>query len=686
MRQNGNTLGREILCRARAGCFARKEYEKAADYALLIDDAAFIHDCVSAALGRPFGGGRYGSLKRYFDCMEAQQIELSPRVLLARGMYLSSRGRFYEADMCLSAAMPGLSSEDQPVWLHAMAHKARILRNRVSFEESSRCINSLLPLPEDAPMEDWYLVMIEKIHNLTLSTRLSEALELTMSMADKCAQRGNQRVKAWFDRYLTAVYFFMGDYRNSLKAYEQSLFLPPEEQDWLMRHCVGAYAAKAYQAAGREEKVIPLMESELAKLRHLGLHEELCANYLIYAEILHSMELRNYYQCRPTDFSAFNRYIGMAEEFAAVNRNARDHIVFTKVLRMSAGLLSAPDQTVRRLEEIIPLVEQTTPYFQSLAFLSIANALNRLGQEEKAKQYYNKCIEIGLKSGCFLCPILAFGEMAALCLREGNRDEACEYAREFMELSLKYGHRFYFQIKALFESVLKLAVDQGITPEFIREMLSYGGYTTQRVYINTLGGFYIAPSHDRNSPVKIRTQKSRELLAYLLEHREGVTRERIYADLWGDSEANVTSLFHTRRGEIRRAFESLGAKNPILREKGVYRLNMEEITCDHDAFRQAAEEFRQRPTPENARKVVDHYTGRYLDDLEALWAESARLSCEDTFLAAAETLLESYRESGQRAKTMELLRRCTGLSYQEHRHDTAKERKKKPQINTDYTD
>ncbi|MEW6276052.1 MAG: hypothetical protein AB1556_13215 [Bacillota bacterium] len=429
------------------------------------------------------------------------------------------------------------------------------------------------------------------------------------------------------------------------------------------------------------------MESELAKLRHLGLHEELCANYLIYAEILHSIELRNYYQCRPTDFSAFNRYIRMAEEYAAVNRNARDHLVFTKVLRMSAGLLSAPEQTVRRLEEVIPLVEQTTPYFQSLACLSIANALNHTGQEpEKAKQYYNKCIEIGLKSNSFLCPILAFGEMAAICLREGDLDKACEYARKFMELSQEYGHRFYFQLRPLFESVLELAAEQGITPEFTREMLSYGGYTAQRVYINTLGSFYIAPAHDRRSPVKIRTQKARELLAYLLEHREGVARDRIYADLWEDSEADVTSLFHTRRGEIRRAFESLGAKNPIVREKGVYRLNMEEIICDHDAFRQAADQFRRQPTPENAQKVVDHYTGRYLDDLEALWAESARLSCEDTFLAAAETLLESYRESGERAKTMELLRRCTGLSYHGHRHDTAKEGKKKPQINTDCTD
>jgi len=41
--------------------------------------------------------------------------------------------------------------------------------------------------------------------------------------------------------------------------------------------------------------------------------------------------------------------------------------------------------------------------------------------------------------------------------------------------------------------------------------------------------------------------------------------------------------------------------------------------------------------------------------MEALWAESTRLSCEDIFLQAAETLLESYRESGERTKIMELL-------------------------------
>ncbi len=125
-------------------CYEKGDYEQAADYALLIEDAGFIHECISAALGRPFAGGKYRNLKRYFDCLESLR-ELSPRVLPAKGMYLSSRGDFYEADRCLAAAMPQLDSKDKIIYLYAMVHKARVLRNRVSFQESDCCLDALLP-------------------------------------------------------------------------------------------------------------------------------------------------------------------------------------------------------------------------------------------------------------------------------------------------------------------------------------------------------------------------------------------------------------------------------------------------------------------------------------------------------------------------------------------------------------
>lgn len=304
LRQSENALGREVLRKAMLDCFAKKEYEKAADYALLLKDGAFIHECINAGLGRPFGRGRYRNIKGYFDCMVKQKVELSPRVLLARGLYLSSQGRFYEADQCLRKALPKLGM-DRKVLLQVMTHKARILRNKVSVEESSRVLDSLLPLPEDVPMEDRYLVVIEKIHNLTLSTRLSEALKLTLAMAEQSGACGDAKVKAWFERYLTAIYFYRGDYLKCIHYYEKSLSLSEEEQDWLARHSVGAYAAKAYQVTCQVEKAVSLMEAVLFRLRRLGFHEELSLNYLMYAEILLTEEIRKFSRGDFVELSSF---------------------------------------------------------------------------------------------------------------------------------------------------------------------------------------------------------------------------------------------------------------------------------------------------------------------------------------------------------------------------------------------
>ncbi|WP_236860064.1 hypothetical protein [Candidatus Formimonas warabiya] len=671
LQQNDDGLGRETLSKAMAFCYDGKDYEQAADYALLLENGNVIQDCIGAILDKPFDWGRTWSLRKYFDFLEEQSADLSPRVMLAKGMFLSDQGDFYQAEKYLRTAIPQLSNDDKDLYVHAMTHMARVLRNRVSFDESTRCIDALLPLLQDAPMQNWYGVMIEKIHNLTLTSRLSDALELTMAMMEQCLTSGAAGVKAWFERYLTVIYFYTGDYKSCLKVYEKSLSIPREEQDWLMRHSIGAYAAKAYQVTGQEEKVLPLLEAELARLKQLGLYEEYSVNYLLHAEILHSVELLKRYLGMTFEYSAVDRYLSMAEEYALLNRSTRDHFLFVKIWRLCTRLLEQPEKAGQSIGETLALLKSTTPFFQSLAYGRIANALDTLGRDpEQCKGFYKQCIQIGEEVGSYAYATIAYGRLAAIYLREGDRDAAREYTRRFLELSRQYNHLYYIRFKPLFTSVLKLAVESGITPEFTREMLSYGGYTAERVYIHTLGNFYIAPAYDRGSPVKIRTQKARELLAYLLAHPQGVTREQIYADLWEDSEANVTNLFHTRRGEIRRAFESLGADNPILYEKGVYHLNREEIICDYDLLRQAADEFRRQPGPENAQRVVDCYTGRYLDDLEALWAESARLQCEDGFLEAADALLENYRNSGERAKAMDLLRRCTGLSYHGHRYDT----------------
>ncbi|SET34793.1 ATP-, maltotriose-and DNA-dependent transcriptional regulator MalT [Natronincola peptidivorans] len=673
-----DSLGRITLGKAMTLSYEGGDFQEAADYALLLGDEGMIKDCISGLLDKPFEGGRLRSFKKYFDFLQPISVGLPPRVLLARGMYLSEQGEFSEAEKFLRGAIPHLDSEDKHLYLHAMVHQARVLRNRVSFQESTNCIDNLLPLSEDTPMQLQYMVMIEKIHNLTLTSQLSAALDLTLNMMEKSLVAGNAGVKLWLERYLTAIYFYMGDYKNCLKVYEKTLTISKEEQDWLMRHSVGAYAAKAYQVSGQEEKVQPLLQEELARMHQLGLYEELSLIYIIHSDILHAEELLKLYLGKRADFSEANRYLAMAEEYAVLNRSTRDHALLAKIWKLCAGLLQQPDKARENIEKSLALVEDTTPFTQSLTYGRIANALDTLGQSpQECREYFKRSIKIGEDIGSYTYATPSYGRLAAIYLKEGDKEKAVEYTHSFLKLSRQYDYRYYLRFKPLFEPVLKLAAEEGITPEFTREILVYGGYTAKRVYINTFGRFYISSPHERENAVKIRTKKSRELLAYLLEHREGVTKEQICADLWRDSEANVTSLFHTRRGEIRRAFESLGAGNPILYEKGLYRLNMEEIIWDYDVFQQATDEFKKQPTLEKAQAVVDGYTGRYLDDMEALWSESTRLRCEDNFLEAAEIFLENYRALGQREKTMELLRRCKSLSYHSHSYPMAKERQDK---------
>lgn len=664
LQQNDDGLGRETLRRAMMLKFKNNEYEPAADYAMLLQDSSIVSDCIERILCKPFSWVQNRNLQKYFDFLELQSAPLPPRVMLAKGMLLSDQGDFYQAEKYLSAAIPHLGEDEKNLYLYSMTHMARVLRNKVSFEESNRCLNTLLPLLQDAPMQDWYSVMIEKIHLLTLTSHFYEALELTERMMTRCLSTGAIDIKAWFERYLTAIYFYMGDYESCVKAYEKSLLISDEQQDYLMRHSISAYAAKAYQITGREEKTLPLLSAELNRLKHLGLYEEYSINYLIHAEVLHSMELLKCYQGQPYDFAVVDFYLEMAEKYAVLNRSTRDHYLFVKIWKLCSLLIEQPDKAADSIQETLSLLESTTPFFQSLAYGRMANALDTLKMKpEQCKYFFHESIRIGELNRCYAYATIAYGRLAAIYLREGNLDKAAENTRRFLMLSEKFNHRYYIRFRPLFDSVLKLAKELGIAPDFTRDMMSYGGYTSERVYIHTLGAFYIAPVHDRKKPVKIRTQKARELLAYLLEHRNGVSREQIYADLWEDSDADVTRLFHTRRGEIRRAFESLGAENPIFHVEGLYRLNMAEILCDYDMFQKVSAEFQQQSASESAKKLVDCYTGRYLDDLEALWAESTRLSLEDNFLEAAETLITYYRNQGERGKSIELLRRCTGSSY-----------------------
>jgi|BioPla2DNA2_1021312.scaffolds.fasta_scaffold42880_1 hypothetical protein len=66
--------------------------------------------------------------------------------------------------------------------------------------------------------------------------------KFTILMIETCARAGNLEVKAWFERYLTAVHFFAGRMKDTVYYYEKSLELPEQERRYLDMHSTGIYA------------------------------------------------------------------------------------------------------------------------------------------------------------------------------------------------------------------------------------------------------------------------------------------------------------------------------------------------------------------------------------------------------------------------------------------------------------
>lgn len=83
-------------------------------------------------------------------------------------------------------------------------------------------------------------------------------------------------------------------------------------------------------------------------------------------------------------------------------------------------------------------------------------------------------------------------------------------------------------MRKAYDPILEFAFDNGIEPDITKQMMEFAGYIPKRIYVQTLGGFSVFLYRDRQQPLKMRTKKERELLAFLLDAgSKGVTKEQI---------------------------------------------------------------------------------------------------------------------------------------------------------------
>lgn len=625
-----------LLNKAAVFYYDKKQYSKAAEYAIISENAEMLQQIILTSYKNYIKQGYFGELRLWFQALSDANDLLSREVLVAKGAFLSSIGNFSDANTCLDTVIPLLSEDDKELYIEAMIHKARVLRNFVSFEESNKLLDELLSSIDNLAPDILYTVAIEKIYNLCWSSQVREAYATSSRMIVTCAKAGDVKVKAWFERYLTSIHFFAGRMKEAVYCYEKSLELPENDRKYLDMHNVGIYAAKAYQMLGDQSKAVSIISTELQKLRSTGRYEEMWAAYLLSAEIHYHITYIDRMNGGSQTYETTIKYFTLADEYAPLYRTTEFQMLWAKIQRLISSLMFLSDAKEPVINEILANFDKINDYLKTIVLGRLFSYYAAVSDFPSAVKYAKLSIEIGEGANIMLIPTIAYGVLARAFITMQDHDQAVWLTQRYLQLCSENGIYDFFRMREAYTPILEFALDNGIEPDFTKQMMALAGYKTKKVYIKTLGGFSILPHKNRQEPLKMRTKKERELLAFLIDAgNEGVTKEQIYNSIWSESDSkDVKKLIGVNLAQIKKDLASLGIENPIINYEKHYSICMDEIQCDIELFESAVEEYKLQNSNEAAQKILSLYKGEYLSDFEALWSISKRIRYRDAYESA----------------------------------------------------
>lgn len=164
------------------------------------------------------------------------------------------------------------------------------------------------------------------------------------------------------------------------------------------------------------------------------------------------------------------------------------------------------------------------------------------------------------------------------------------------------------------------------------------------LHIKCFGKFGVVAGEEE---VKFRTEKARELLAFLIDNKgSDVSRSKIIDSLWEDFEGDraVTHL-NTTLYYVKKALLPYGIQINIMYDAGNYRVAVEKISCDYLQF----SEFILTAGAISSYNIFDYekavelYSGEYLAGWDFEWAAGKRLQLEEDYIRLLLAISNYYR-------------------------------------------
>ena len=167
--------------------------------------------------------------------------------------------------------------------------------------------------------------------------------------------------------------------------------------------------------------------------------------------------------------------------------------------------------------------------------------------------------------------------------------------------------------------------------------------TERKFSIKTLGRFQA--EWEGQEPIKWRSEKTRELFAFLL-HNAGreVSREEILDTVWRDIdlEKAVHQLYNGIY-YIRKNLQQYGVNRNLITIEGNYQLKLGIVEVDSLRFQQHIQAYSQNKHNWTAlESAEDLYTASYLEGTDWIWVEPEREKLDQQYLEVLVHLAEAY--------------------------------------------
>lgn len=597
--------------------------------------------------------GRVAALEQLLAQFPADVVSASPRLSLYQGEVCRALGRFDEALRAYEAA-ERLAHEQQDASSegHALAFQAAIWGSRGDSRLRTLAQKALELLPES---------------DLAGRAFAENALGLSYQMANDM-----QRARSHFER-AREIYLALGDAAGLSKALHNVALATFRQGDIDRARATYKEAIRQAERAGR--RGYPATYSNLA-IVHLALGEfdearAIADEGLMLAQTLGARRDEGW------------TLLTLGEVASAQGQPLRAIAYFnrTREVAVSLGDRVLEAQALSGEAEVARLQGQRDRAWE---LMQLAISLRGVPVEEPAMVDFQ--IPLGV-----------------LCMERGEHARAEELLRLARETLASQGYRYRLAQLKFYEARLALAMGKTREAQAIADeaealceanayhylIVTQGGWEGSAaeaspalvsvvaqapdLQIRALGDLEVAHAGGVIAQKQWQGSKTKLLLACLLQHRQGVTREQLAEELYGDEEVSRSAILMLI-SRLRQALEPDLAKNAPSRfvqwREGRYWFNFDaHYTLDTEEFAYHLDQAKQDGLTADERlswlgKAVDRYRGRYMNDLAnsgAIWLIGIQEHFHQLAMSAFATLFDAHLAAGRHEEALARAEQCLAI-------------------------